>query len=85
MDNSPIADKIIEIFAKFKNADASTITRETTFEDLGFDSLDGLNLIFEIEEEFDISVPDDKAQEMRSVGEVIDGVIQLLAEKGHKE
>lgn len=83
MDESSVSAKIIEIFARFKNTDAATITPETTFEDLGFDSLDGLNLIFEIEEEFDISVPDDEAQKMRSVGQVIDGVRYLLSEKGN--
>ena len=47
---------------------------ETTFEELGFDSLDGLNLIFELEEEFDIVVPDDKVQSMKSVREVVEGI-----------
>ena len=52
---------------------------DTTFEELGLDSLDGLNLIFELEEEFDLMVPDDKVQSMKSVAEVVEGIEWLLA------
>lgn len=72
------AERVIQVFAKFKKVPVEEIKEDTTFEQLGLDSLDGLNLIFELEEEFGIMVPDDKVQSMKSVREAIDGVEYLL-------
>jgi acyl carrier protein len=73
-----VAERVIRVFADFKKVSPDEIKPETTFEELGFDSLDGLNLIFELEEEFDIVVPDEKVQSMRSVKEVIEGIESLV-------
>ena len=81
MNSNTVREKIIHVFSEFKKVPAEDIKDETTFEELGFDSLDGLNLIFELEEEFDLMIPDDKAQSMKSVGQVIEGVETMLAEK----
>jgi len=81
MEGKDVAEKVIRVFAEFKKVPVEEIKPETTFEELGFDSLDGLNLIFELEEEFDLVIPDDKAQSMRSVSQVIEGLESLLAEK----
>lgn len=72
---------MIGVFAKFKKIDPSEITIDTTFDELGLDSLDGLNLIFELEEEFDINVPDDQLQNMKGVRQTIEGVEMLLEAK----
>ena len=82
MSSETVRDKVIRVFSEFKKVPPEDIKEATTFEQLGFDSLDGLNLIFELEEEFDLVIPDDKAQSMRSVGQVIDGIETLLEEKG---
>ncbi len=81
MADGPVSERVIRVFADFKKVSPDEIKLETTFDELGFDSLDGLNLIFELEEEFDIIVPDDKVQSMRSVAEAVEGVAQLVAEK----
>ena len=81
MADGSVSERVIRVFADFKKVDPSEIKPETTVDELGFDSLDGLNLIFELEEEFDIVVPDDKVQSMRSVAEVIDGIESILAAK----
>jgi acyl carrier protein len=81
MADGSISERVIRVFADFKKVDPSEIRPETTFEELGFDSLDGLNLIFELEEEFDVVVPDDKVQSMRSVSEVIDGIETIVTQK----
>ena len=81
MADGTVGKRVKRIFAEFKKVDPEGIKDESTFEELGFDSLDGLNLIFELEEEFDVSVPDDQAQAMRSVGEVIEGIETLVAAK----
>lgn len=81
MAGGSVSERVIRVFAEFKKVLVEDIRMETTFDELGFDSLDGLNLIFELEEEFDIIVPDDKAQEMKSVRDAVEGVEFLLAAK----
>lgn len=81
MPDETIAERVIRVFADFKKVGADEIKLETTFEELGFDSLDGLNLVFELEEEFDLVVPDDKVQEMKSVKDAVNGIEALLAAK----
>jgi acyl carrier protein len=79
MSEETVAERVIRVFAKFKKMPPEDIKMDTTFEELGLDSLDGLNLIFELEEEFDLMVPDDKVQSMKSVEEVVEGIEWLLA------
>lgn len=81
MPDKTVAERVIRVFSDFKKVAPEEIKMETTFDELGFDSLDGLNLIFELEEEFDIVVPDDKVQSMKSVQEVVAGIESLLATK----
>jgi acyl carrier protein len=79
MSDDSVATRVINVFAKFKKMPPEEIKMDTSFDELGLDSLDGLNLIFELEEEFDIMVPDDKVQSMKSVHEVVEGIEYLLA------
>jgi acyl carrier protein len=48
--------------------------------DLGCDSLDIVEITMEVEEHFDISVPDDQAQDIRTVGDIAHGVLRLLGQ-----
>lgn len=77
MADGSVSERVIRVFAEFKKVEPGEIKTETTFEELGFDSLDGLNLIFELEEEFDVVIPDEKVQSMRSVADVIAGIESL--------
>jgi len=74
-----ILQRVIKVFAEFKKVPPENITPDTTFEELGLDSLDGLNLVFELEEEFGLMIPDDKVKEMKSVREVTEGIEHLQA------
>lgn len=76
-----VAERVIRVFSEFKKVPPEEIKLDTTFEELGFDSLDGLNLIFELEEEFNVSVPDDKVQSMKSVREVVEGMEELTKDR----
>ena len=78
MPEETVAERVVRVFATFKKVPPEEITMDTSFESLGLDSLDGLNLIFELEEEFDIMVPDDKVQSMKSVSQVVEGIEWLL-------
>jgi acyl carrier protein len=76
-----ITRQVIEIVARKKKLDPATVTTATTFEELGLDSLDAADLLFSIEDQFHIVVPDDAAHGMKSIGDVTAGVTRLLAER----
>lgn len=67
-----IAEKIKKIIVDKLGVDESEVTNEASFtNDLGADSLDTVELIMEFEKEFDISIPDEEAEKIQTVGEVI--------------
>ena len=78
MTESSVAERVIRVFSEFKKVPPEDINMDTTFAELCLDSLDGLNLIFELEEEFNVMIPDDKVESMKSVSEVVDGIQWLL-------
>ncbi|MCD7813924.1 MAG: acyl carrier protein [Lachnospiraceae bacterium] len=68
-------EKLQGIIAEVLNVDADEITMETTFvDDLGADSLDVFQIIMGIEEEFDIEIPNEKAETIVSVGDAVDAI-----------
>ena len=67
-----VAERVIEIVAEQLGVDKEQITPETSFvNDLGADSLDTVELVMEFEEEFDITIPDDEAEKIQTVGQAI--------------
>ncbi len=70
---SEIADKVKKIIVDKLGVDESEVTNEASFtNDLGADSLDTVELIMEFEKEFDVSIPDDQAENIATVGQAID-------------
>lgn len=76
-----IEQKVIALIAENQQIEADKITIDSTFEELGVDSFDGVNLLFAIESEFELSVSDEQAKQLRSVREMVEGVRTMLAEK----
>jgi len=76
-----LAARAIQVIAKTQHLPAESITIDQTFAELKFDSLDGMNILFAIENEFDISIPDDQAVKIKSVREMVEGIEKLLAAK----
>ena len=67
-----IQDKVVAIIVEKLNCEASEVTPTANFSsDLGADSLDTVELIMEFEKEFGISIPDDKAEKISTVGDAI--------------
>jgi len=77
MQEFEIERRCIEIIAKSKLLPEQAVTRDKTFEELGIDSLDKINISFEVEEAFRITIPDDALGSLRTVGDVVDGVVRL--------
>ena len=75
-----VADRVIEIVADQLGVEKEKIGRETSFvNDLGADSLDTVELVMELEEEFDINIPDDAAEKIQTVGQAIDFIEKAQA------
>ncbi len=66
-------DKVKKIVAEQLSVDADTITEKSNFaNDLGADSLDTVELVMALEEEFDIEIPDEAAEKITTVQEAVD-------------
>jgi acyl carrier protein len=85
MSHSELAARVAAVIAKTQKIPAESVTVDKTFEDLKIDSLDGINILFALEEEFKIDIPDDAANKIRSVGEMVDGLEKLIAGKAAQE
>ena len=73
-----LEQRVIGIIAKKKKLDPSTIAAASTFEQLGLDSLDAADMLFAFEDEFKIIVPDEAAQSIRTVGQVVEALRGVL-------
>lgn len=68
-----VKERVIEIVAEQLGVSKDQVTPETSFvNDLGADSLDTVELVMELEEEFDINIPDDAAEKIQTVGQAIE-------------
>ncbi|MHC4573653.1 MAG: acyl carrier protein [Planctomycetota bacterium] len=77
-----IENKVIEIISEQMGVDKSEITRETSFiNDLNADSLDTVELVMEFEDEFDMSIPDEEAEKIQTVGAAVDYIINAIHAK----
>ena len=70
------------IIAETQRLDPAKITIDSTFEELGIDSLDGINILFALESEFNVNIPDEAAQNTRSVRDMVEGIRKLISEGG---
>jgi len=82
VDVQQIENKVIEIISEQMGVDKSKITRETSFiNDLNADSLDTVELVMEFEDEFDMSIPDEEAEKIQTVGAAVDYIINIAQTK----
>lgn len=76
-----IQDRVISIVAEQLGVDKAEISRETSFvNDLNADSLDTVELVMEFEDEFDLSIPDEEAEKIQTVGQAIDFIAQHIGD-----
>ena len=79
--NDDIAGRVIRVIAETQKIPEESVSIDKTFEELKIDSLDGINIVFGLENEFNISIPDENMESLRSVRDAVEGVRQLLAAK----
>jgi acyl carrier protein len=73
--------RVTSVIAKTQHIPPESVTIDSTFEELKIDSLDGINILFALESEFDVDIPDDAARQIRSVREMAEGIAKLVAAK----
>jgi len=77
-----ILEKVVEIVSEQMGVDKGEVTPETSFiNDLNADSLDTVELVMEFEDEFDMSIPDEEAEKIQTVGAAIDYITKIMNEK----
>lgn len=77
IEKSETARKVTSIIAEKLNMDVQNINAQSTLQDLGADSLDMVDIIMKIEEEFGIEINDEDAEKLHNVQDVIDYVHEL--------
>ncbi len=77
-----LEEKVIGIISRVQKLEPGRVTPESTFAELGIDSLDGVNLLFAFEEEFKLNIPEHVALEMKSVRQVVEGLRGILEKRG---
>jgi acyl carrier protein len=75
-----LMQRVIRVIAATQHIPAESIQPDSTFEELKIDSLDGINILFALEGEFQISIPDDdEVKKIRTIRDLAEGVEKLTA------
>jgi acyl carrier protein len=77
-----LIQRVISCIASSQKLPEEKITIDSTFEELGIDSLDGVNILFALENEFNISIPDEGAQGIRGVRQMVEALEKLIPSGG---
>jgi acyl carrier protein len=78
MSHEKLTERVIKIIADTQHMAVEKIQADSSFQELGIDSLDGINILFAVENEFNINIPDEAAQTIRSVRDMVDGIEKLI-------
>lgn len=78
MNDEELTSRVVALITSRQKLPQGKVTPESSFADLGIDSLDGIDLLFAFEEEFDVTIPEHLAQQMKNVPQVVAGLRTLL-------
>jgi acyl carrier protein len=76
-----LIQRVLKVIAATKHIPQETVTIDSEFEQLGIDSMDAVEILFALENEFDVSIPDDDVRQVRNVRQMCEGVDRLIAAK----
>jgi len=76
-----LTQRVLKCIATSKRIPLDQVTIESEFQQLGIDSMDAVEILFALENEFDISIPDDEVRHVRNVRQMVEGVEKLVAAK----
>jgi acyl carrier protein len=78
MSDEELTGRVLAIIAETQRKKPEEVTIDSTFEELGIDSMDGVNIVFALESDFNINVPDEEVKKIRSIRDILDGVRKLV-------
>ena len=76
-----LIQRVLKVIATSKRIPLETVTIDSDFQQLSIDSMDAVEILFAMENEFDISIPDEDVRSVRNVRQMCEGVEKLLAAK----
>jgi acyl carrier protein len=76
-----LIERVRKVIATSKRIPEERVTIDSAFEELGIDSMDAVEILFALENEFDINIPDEEVKSVRNVRQMAEGVERLLAAK----
>ena len=76
-----LIQRVLKVIATSKRIPLETVTIDSEFQQLGIDSMDAVEILFALENEFDISIPDEEVRTVRNVRQMCEGVEKLVAAK----
>jgi acyl carrier protein len=76
-----LINRVRKVIATSKRIPEDRVTIDSAFEELGIDSMDAVEILFALENEFDINIPDEEVKTVRNVRQMAEGVERLLAAK----
>jgi acyl carrier protein len=76
-----LVQRVLKVIATSKRIPPETVTIDSEFQQLGIDSMDAVEILFALENEFDITIPDEEVRTVRNVCQMCEGVAKLVAAK----
>jgi acyl carrier protein len=76
-----IQERVLRVIATTQRLPVERVKPDSTFEELGIDSMDSINILFDLESEFDIEINDEDAKKIRTIPEMIEGITHLVGAK----
>jgi acyl carrier protein len=76
-----LIQRVLKVIAASKRIPPETVTIDRDFQQLGIDSMDAVEILFALENEFDISIPDEEVRQVRNVRQMCEGIEKLVTAK----
>jgi acyl carrier protein len=81
LSNQTIQSRVLKVIATSKRLPLESVRDDSSFESLGIDSLDRLNILFDLESEFDIEINDEEAKKVQNIHDMVEGITHLVQAK----
>ena len=86
LSSAEIQEKVVKIVSEQMGVEKGELTMETSFvNDLNADSLDTVELVMEFEDEFELSIPDEEAEKIQTIGQAVAYIAKAQTEKAEKK
>ncbi len=79
-----LTERILDVIAATQKLPRDKLSIDRSFAELEIDSMDGVNILFALENEFNITIPDEQAKSIRSLRDIVDGVRGLIEGSGQE-